>query len=97
MVFLKIRKNWAYAGSTPLLRALLLHGAAYYFVLCLTFALQIIGSMNNKVGGHHPLAFLGTYLSDLALLSPGGHQVCGDVLRSHIILTIPTASQYAWA
>lgn len=57
MVFLKIRKNWAYAGSTPLLRALLLHGAAYYFVLGLTFALQIVGSMNDKVGGHRPLAF----------------------------------------
>ena len=57
MVFLKIRKNWAYAGSAPLLRTLLLHGAAYYFVLGLTFALQMVGSMNNKVGGHHSVAF----------------------------------------
>ena len=57
MVFLKIRKNWAYAGPTTLLRTLLLHGAAYYFVLGLTFALQIAGSMNDKVGRHYPLAF----------------------------------------
>jgi hypothetical protein len=57
MVFFKIRKNWTHAGSTPLLRALLLHGAAYYLVLSLTFGLAIIASMSNEVRGHHLLAF----------------------------------------
>jgi hypothetical protein len=57
MIFVKIRKSWTHAGSTPLLRALLLHGAAYYFVLALAFALQIVASMNNKVSGNHFLAF----------------------------------------
>ena len=54
MIFLKIRRNQKH-GSTPLLQALLLHGAAYYFVLALAFALQIFASMNNEVGGNHLL------------------------------------------
>ena len=58
MVFLKIRRNWAHAGSTPLLRSLLLNGAAYYFVLGLIFALQIVGSMTDRVGAHCPLPFI---------------------------------------
>ena len=55
MVVFKVRKNWTLAGPTPLLRALLNHGAAYYLVLALAFALQIIASMTNEVGGHHPI------------------------------------------
>ena len=58
MICLRIRRNRKH-GSTPLLRALLLHGAAYYFILALAFALQIFASMNNKVGGHHLLMFDG--------------------------------------
>jgi len=57
MVFLKLRKNWAHAGSTPLIRALLLHGAAYYFVMGLAFGLHMFASMSNEVGGNHILAF----------------------------------------
>ena len=51
MIFLKVRKSWTYLGVTRLLRALLLHGAAYYFVLGVAFGLEIIGSMSNEVCG----------------------------------------------
>lgn len=51
MIFFKIRKSWKYVGSTRLLRAFLLYGAAYYFVLGLAFGLEIIASMSDEVGG----------------------------------------------
>jgi hypothetical protein len=57
MVVFKIRKNWSLAGPTPLLQVLLRHGAAYYFVLALAFALQILASMTDEVGAHHPVTF----------------------------------------
>lgn len=53
MIFLKIRKSWTYVGATRLLRALLLHGAAYYFVLGLALGLEIIASMSNEVSRLH--------------------------------------------
>jgi len=49
MIFLKIRKNGAFIDATRLLRALLMHGAAYYFVLSLAFGLEIFGSMSNEL------------------------------------------------
>ena len=57
MVVFKVHKTWTLAGPTPLLRALLNHGAAYYLVLAFAFAVQIVASMTNEVGGHHPLKF----------------------------------------
>ena len=53
MVFLKMRTSWTYVGSTPLLQALLLHGAAYYFVLGLAFGLGIVASMSDEVSALH--------------------------------------------
>ena len=53
MVFLKMRTSWTYVGSTPLLQALLLHGAAYYFVLGLAFGLGIVATMSDEVSAPH--------------------------------------------
>jgi len=53
MVYLKVRTSWTYVGSTPLLRALLLHGAAYYFVLSLAFGVAIVASTSHEVQALH--------------------------------------------
>ena len=53
MIFLKTRKTWAHIGATRLLRALLLHGAAYYFILGVAFGLEILASLSNEVSSLH--------------------------------------------
>ena len=53
MICLKTRKSWAHVGAAPFVRALFLHGAAYYFALGLAFGLEIVASMINEVGRLH--------------------------------------------
>jgi len=53
MVFLKVHKSWVHVGTTPLLRALLVDGTAYYVVLSLVLGLEIIADMSDKVGILH--------------------------------------------
>jgi len=55
MIVLKVRQSWSHVGTLPLFRALILHGAAYYLVLALTFSLNIVATMNGEVGGPTPL------------------------------------------
>ena len=49
MIILKVRQSWSHVGTLPLFRALILHGAAYYLVLALTFSLSIVATMNSQV------------------------------------------------
>jgi hypothetical protein len=53
MIVLKVRQSWAHVGTLPLFRALILDGATYYFVIALTFSLNIVATMNSEVGGLH--------------------------------------------
>jgi len=53
MVVLKIRKGWTHIGTTPLLRALLLGSAVYYFVFVLAFGLELAAHTSSKVGRLH--------------------------------------------
>ena len=55
MIVLKVRQSGSHVGALPLFRALILHGAAYYLVLVLTFSLNIVATMNSKVGGLHSI------------------------------------------
>jgi hypothetical protein len=53
MIVLKVRSSWTHVGALPLFRALILDGATYYFVLALTFGLNIVATMNNEVSELH--------------------------------------------
>jgi len=49
MIYLKVRKSWTHVGPSPLLRALLLDGAAYYVALSLALSLEIASSMHSEI------------------------------------------------
>jgi len=53
MIVLKIRKSWIHVGNTPLARALLVGGAAYYFLFVLAFGLELVANSSSEVGSLH--------------------------------------------
>ena len=57
MIILKVGKIWIHVGATPLLRALIMDGAAYYFAFCVAFGLDLVANMSNEVGGSITTAF----------------------------------------
>jgi len=53
MIVLKIRKTWVHVGNTPLARALVVGGAAYYFVFVLAFGLELVANSSREVSSSH--------------------------------------------
>jgi hypothetical protein len=53
MIILKIRKTWVHVGSTPLGWALVVDGAAYYFLFVLAFGLELVANSSSEVGSLH--------------------------------------------
>lgn len=53
MIVLKMRNSWSYVRTMPLIRALLLDGAIYYFAFVLAFGLEVVANVISEVGDLH--------------------------------------------
>lgn len=53
MIVLKMRNSWSYVRTMPLIRALLLDGAIYYFAFVLAFGLEVVANIISEVGDLH--------------------------------------------
>jgi len=70
MTFTKVCQSWVHVGSMPLFRALLVNGATAYFVLALTFGLDIVANTNNEVGGFHLMVSNAPLLMRYSFITP---------------------------
>ena len=53
MIILEMRKCWNYIRTMPLIRALLLDGATYYFVFVVACSLEVVANFSSEVGDLH--------------------------------------------
>jgi hypothetical protein len=70
MTFVSVFKSWARVSAMPLFRALVVDGAIFYFVLALTFGLDIVAYMNDEVGGFRPIVFTAALLMRCSFIIP---------------------------
>ena len=70
MTFYNVFKSWTHVGALPLFRALLVHGVIFYFILTLTFGLDIVAYTSNKVGGSNPIVSSAPLLMRYSFIIP---------------------------
>lgn len=70
MTSFNVCKSWRHVGAMPLYQTLLVDGAIFYFVLILTFGLDIFANVNNNVGVFRLIVSTASLLMGYSFITP---------------------------